>query len=198
MSRSWVASVAVAVGLVASCGGGAAEQTPIANTPAAKEAAPPPAVPPPAAQDPGDRILGTMRSFKGDVCACTSQACVEVVEKRMVNWAMDHLDELKKIEPTRAQEEEADRLEGQMDACKARIAPASSSSSPPIASSATLTPLPPGGTGSPACDDYVRTFDTIVVTCKDKLGPALDAMIQSRNAQVEAFAEWGALDAASK
>ncbi|HUQ07415.1 MAG TPA: hypothetical protein VM261_33210, partial [Kofleriaceae bacterium] len=141
--------------------------------------------------------------FKGDVCACTSQACVEVVEKRMVNWAMDHLDELKKIKPTRAQDAEADRIDDEMDACKARIAAASSpspsaSSSPPSASSVTLTPLPPGGTGSPACDEYLRAFDTVIVTCREKLGPALDAMIQSRNAQVEAFAEWGALDAASK
>jgi hypothetical protein len=55
-----------------------------------------------------------------------------------------------------------------------------------------------GGTGSAECDEYLKTFDDVVAKCKDKLGPALDAMKQSRDAQAEAFKQWGSLDEASK
>jgi uncharacterized lipoprotein NlpE involved in copper resistance len=55
-----------------------------------------------------------------------------------------------------------------------------------------------GSTGSPECDEYLKTFDDVVAKCKDKLGPALDAMKQSRDAQAEAFKSWGTLDEASK
>ena len=53
-------------------------------------------------------------------------------------------------------------------------------------------------TGSPECDEYLKAFDDVVAKCKDKLGPALDAMKQSRDAQAEAFKSWGTLDEASK
>jgi hypothetical protein len=55
-----------------------------------------------------------------------------------------------------------------------------------------------GSTGSPECDEYLKTFDDVVAKCKDKMGPALDAMKQSRDAQAEAFKQWGSLDEASK
>ncbi len=54
------------------------------------------------------------------------------------------------------------------------------------------------GTGSPECDEYLKTFDDVVAKCKDKLGPALDAMQQSRDAQAEAFKQWASLDEATK
>jgi hypothetical protein len=54
------------------------------------------------------------------------------------------------------------------------------------------------GTGSPECDEYLKTFDDVVAKCKDKMGPALDAMKQSRDAQADAFKQWGALDEASR
>jgi hypothetical protein len=54
------------------------------------------------------------------------------------------------------------------------------------------------GTGSPECDEYLKTFDDVVAKCKDKLGPALDAMKQSRDAQADAFKQWGSLDEASR
>jgi hypothetical protein len=53
-------------------------------------------------------------------------------------------------------------------------------------------------TGSAECDEYLKTFDDVVAKCKDKMGPALDAMKQSRDAQAEAFKQWGSLDEASK
>lgn len=54
------------------------------------------------------------------------------------------------------------------------------------------------GTGSAECDEYLKTFDDVVAKCKDKLGPALDAMQQSRDAQAEAFKQWASLDEATK
>jgi len=143
---------------------------------------------------PGDRILAVMRGFKDDVCACTDARCIEEVEKAMLEWAMKHMDELKAMKPTRAQDAAADKIEEAMDACKVRIDPATSYTYP---SNAPVTPIPPGGTGSPECDGYLATFDKVIVRCKDKLGPAYDAMLQSRNAQVEAFAQWATLDQAS-
>ncbi|KAB2908068.1 MAG: glutaconyl-CoA decarboxylase subunit gamma [Kofleriaceae bacterium] len=55
-----------------------------------------------------------------------------------------------------------------------------------------------GSTGSPECDEYLKTFDDVVAKCKDKMGPALDAMKQSRDAQAQAFQQWATLDEASK
>jgi len=65
----------------------------------------------------------------------------------------------------------------------------------------TGAPAGPGdtiSTGSPECDAYLKAFDDIVVKCKEKMGPALDAMKQSRDAQAESFKSWGTLDEASK
>jgi hypothetical protein len=53
-------------------------------------------------------------------------------------------------------------------------------------------------TGSPECDEYLKTFDDMASKCKDKLGPAFDAMQQARDAQVSAFKQWAALDETSK
>lgn len=73
------------------------------------------------------------------------------------------------------------------------------------AASGSAAPDPAGGggaaavgTGSPECDEYLKTFDDVVSKCKDKLGPALDAMKQSRDAQADAFKQWGSLDEASR
>jgi hypothetical protein len=61
---------------------------------------------------------------------------------------------------------------------------------------------PPAGdtvsTGSPECDEYLKTFDDMATKCKDKLGPAFDAMKQARDAQADAFKQWADLDEASK
>lgn len=53
-------------------------------------------------------------------------------------------------------------------------------------------------TGVSECDEYLKMFDDVVAKCKDKLGPALDAMKQSRDAQVEAFKQWDSLDETAK
>lgn len=53
-------------------------------------------------------------------------------------------------------------------------------------------------TGSPECDEYLKTFDDMASKCKDKLGPAFDAMKQARDAQVDAFKKWADLDETAK
>lgn len=53
-------------------------------------------------------------------------------------------------------------------------------------------------TGSPECDEYLKTFDNMANKCKDKLGPAFDAMQQARDAQAEAFKQWAELDETAK
>lgn len=76
--------------------------------------------------------------------------------------------------------------------------PGSAPATGSAAASGTTDQAPTTGTGSPECDEYLKTFDDVVAKCKDKLGPALDAMKQSRDAQAESFKSWATLDEASK
>jgi hypothetical protein len=69
-------------------------------------------------------ILGAMRGFKDKVCACRDKACVENVEKEMMEWAMKNMDKMKDVKPTKAQDEAADKIEDEMDKCKERLEPA--------------------------------------------------------------------------
>lgn len=103
---------------------------------------------------------------------------------------MKNMDKLKDMKPTKAQEDEADRIEDRMDTCKSKLESSSHSRSrsrPSVEN-----------TGSPECDEYLETFDLLVDTCSDKLGPALDALKQSRDAQADAFREWATLDDVSR
>ena len=59
-------------------------------------------------------------------------------------------------------------------------------------------PSPGVSTGSPECDAYLQTFDEIVATCKDRLGPAFGAMKQSRDAMAEGFKTWPTLGEAER
>lgn len=143
-----------------------------------------------------ENLLSVMRGYKTQVCACGDMRCVEGVEKQMMEWAMRNMEVFKNVKPTKAQEEAADRIEDEMQACKARFEPPAPP--PPPVPDEPITPAPRGGTGSKACDQYLSTFDTVIVGCKDKLGPAYSAMVQSRNAQVEAFIQWSKLDKKSR
>lgn len=142
-----------------------------------------------------DRVLAVMREFKDAVCACTVPSCLTATEKKMMEWAMENMEAFKDIKPTRAQDETADRIQDEMDACRERVA---GEPDPSPGAPIDLVPAPPGGTGSKACDRYLETFDLVVARCRQQLGPALDAMLQARNAQVEAFAQWSSLDKASR
>ena len=68
-----------------------------------------------------DEILGKMRGFKDKVCACKDKACVDNVEKEMMEWAMKNMDKMKNMKPTKAQDEAADKIEDEMDKCKEKI-----------------------------------------------------------------------------
>jgi hypothetical protein len=65
-----------------------------------------------------DEILGKMRSFKDKMCKCKDKACVEGVEKEMMEWAMKNMEKMKDMKPTKAQEEAADKIDDEMDKCK--------------------------------------------------------------------------------
>jgi hypothetical protein len=146
-----------------------------------------------------DKILAKMQFFKDEVCACADASCVEDVEKAMMEWAMKNMDLMTDMKPTKAQDEEADRIQDAMEACKDKLRPAEPDEpDEPDVDAEPLTPVPAGGTGSKACDQYLATFDSVVVKCKKQLGPAYDAMVQSRNAQLEAFAQWKTLDKKSR
>ena len=59
---------------------------------------------------PGARaVLRKMDEFADQTCACKDSACADHVEKKMMEWAMANIDELKDLKPTKAEEEEADR-----------------------------------------------------------------------------------------
>jgi hypothetical protein len=65
-----------------------------------------------------DEILGKMRSFKDKMCKCTDKACVDGVEKEMMEWAVKNMEKMKGMKPTKAQEEAADKIDDEMDKCK--------------------------------------------------------------------------------
>jgi hypothetical protein len=136
-----------------------------------------------------DVFIAKVRELKDQMCACRDHACVERLERETMEWVMKNMDRMSKLDPTPAQDAALDRIEDDMERCREKVAPAE-----PII---TRTPPSAGSTGSPECDDYLKTFDRVVDRCAHKLGPALDAMKQSRDAQAAAFAEWATLDDAS-
>ena len=72
----------------------------------------------------GDILLGKMREFKNQTCACKDMACLEKVERQAMEWMMKNADKFKDVKPTKAQDEEADKLDDEMDGCKKRISEA--------------------------------------------------------------------------
>lgn len=71
---------------------------------------------------PAALILRKMAEFRDQMCGCKDRACVESVEKGMMEWAMKNMEELQKIAKgaTKAEEEQADKIEDEMDVCKTR------------------------------------------------------------------------------
>lgn len=68
-----------------------------------------------------EEIIASMRSFKDQICKCKDTACVDKVQKEMIDWAMARVESMKDIKPTKAQEQEADKIEAEMEACQAKI-----------------------------------------------------------------------------
>ncbi len=77
----------------------------------------------PAETSAGDAVIAMFAGFKDQTCACADAACIEKVEQAMMDWAMKNMETLKDLKPTREQDERADQLEAEMDACKARVSP---------------------------------------------------------------------------
>lgn len=160
MFRSVVVVVSIAV-LAAACGG----KSPAPQTASAEQKAEPVAAEPAAAASPagdfGDRAIAKMQEFKGQVCACQDQACVEEAQKGLTDWAMKHMEDLKEFNPTPEQEAVADRIEQDIDACEARFGGEPSE--------APEREMPPQKTAS--ADEIIasmRSFKDQVCKCKDK------------------------------
>jgi len=66
-----------------------------------------------------DELLGKMEGFKNKVCACKDKACVDNVQKEMMEWAMKNMDKYKDTEKkaTAAQKEKAEKIEDEMEKC---------------------------------------------------------------------------------
>lgn len=69
----------------------------------------------------GALILQQLHGWKDRVCACTDKACVADVQRQMLAWAMENMDAMKGVEPTEDEDAEADRLDGELATCIARI-----------------------------------------------------------------------------
>ncbi len=70
-----------------------------------------------------DDLLGKMKGIKNKTCACKDMACVEKVEKEGMEWMMKNADKFKNVKPSKSQDAEADKLDDEMDACKAKLKP---------------------------------------------------------------------------
>lgn len=92
-----------------------------------------------------DEIIGKMRSFKDKMCKCTDKACVEGVEKEMMEWAMKNMEKMQKIAKTatKAQEEAADKIEDEMDKCKDKAMGEAPAPADPAAPPAPTEPAAP-------------------------------------------------------
>ncbi|HVK72521.1 MAG TPA: hypothetical protein VM734_04350 [Kofleriaceae bacterium] len=77
-----------------------------------------------------DELLGKMKEFKDKTCACKDKACLEKVEKDAMEWMMKNADKFKNVKPSKAQDEAADKLDDEMDACKKKIEEAAAPAAP--------------------------------------------------------------------
>ncbi|MBZ0237782.1 MAG: hypothetical protein K8M05_36040 [Deltaproteobacteria bacterium] len=69
----------------------------------------------------GAVVLGQLRGFKDDICACRDKACVAGVQERMLAWAVENLEAMKGLEPTKAEGAEAELIDTELTACIERI-----------------------------------------------------------------------------
>lgn len=69
----------------------------------------------------GALILEQLGGWKDQICACSDKACVADVQRRMLTWAMENMDAMKGVEPTADEDAEANRIDGELATCIARI-----------------------------------------------------------------------------
>jgi hypothetical protein len=67
------------------------------------------------------QMVRELRGFQIQFCACPDTECVTTVDAAMKQWAQSRADELKKLKPTKAQDDEAAAIERQIKDCIQRI-----------------------------------------------------------------------------
>lgn len=150
-----VVIVSLALAAAAACGGKSASPAtspePATTQPVVSDPAPP-------AGDFGTVAIARMTEFKEQVCACADSACVLEAEKALMEWATQHSDALSAFEPSKEQDEVADGIEQEIDACRTRVDGASAGSG--------------GGASGPAPTGAeilakMRSFKDKLCACKD-------------------------------
>jgi hypothetical protein len=71
--------------------------------------------------DKGELMIAKMREYKATVCACKDAPCVETAQKEIMDWAVAHAEELKDVKPTAEQDAEAEKLDGEIEACEGKL-----------------------------------------------------------------------------
>lgn len=66
-------------------------------------------------------MVRELRGYQIQFCACPDAECVATVDAAMKQWAQSRADELKKLKPTKAQDDEAAAIERQIKDCIVRI-----------------------------------------------------------------------------
>ncbi len=62
-----------------------------------------------------------MGELRDKACACKDLACVEKVEKELLDWAMKNMEMMKDMKPTKEQDERAEKLSDEMRACRQKV-----------------------------------------------------------------------------
>jgi hypothetical protein len=86
--------------------------------------------------DRAQQMVRELRGFQIQFCACPDADCLAIVDAAMKQWAKSRADEIKKLKPTKAQDDEAAAVEKQIKECIARI-------------KAAAPPKPPTGSATP-------------------------------------------------
>ncbi|HUQ01211.1 MAG TPA: hypothetical protein VM261_01895 [Kofleriaceae bacterium] len=111
-----VVAVVIALGMLA-CGGTSSPPQTAGSAAASGTGEPATTV----AGDKGELMLSKMREYKTTVCECKDAACIETAQKEIMDWAVAHADELKDVKPSAEQDAEADRLDGEIEACESKL-----------------------------------------------------------------------------
>ena len=82
---------------------------------------------------PVEEVLQKMKDFKEQMCACKDTACVERTEEGMMEWAMKNMEKMKDMKPSKEEEAVADKIDEEMDKCKARAEGAGAGTAAPAA-----------------------------------------------------------------
>jgi hypothetical protein len=127
-----MSAFALAIGLLASCGGASPppaspSPAPVSNTAPVAQASTPP---PPAPRSKTDETLDKMASFKDEMCGCKDTSCAQRVADEMTKWAQDQVRDSEPPKMTDEQTQRATKLGEQMGTCMQTAMGAASQPSP--------------------------------------------------------------------